>query len=120
MPYCTVEEVKRNLRLPDDYVDSDSEIEATIDDAEAWINGELTIAGISNPLADPVPDLINRAASYYAAYFFRRRADPPVSEEQLLELAQQFLNKYLLANGASVTPGTAPTIPLTYGRGDAV
>lgn len=118
MNYSEVSEAKRILRLPDEYVDSDSEIEAAITAADAWINGELQIAGLTLPTGT-APELLNQASQNLAAWFFRRRADPPVSEKELFDIGTTFLSKYLLANGAAPTPAT-PQIPLAYGRGDAV
>jgi hypothetical protein len=99
--YSTITDVKEVLRMKDPLTTlNEIEIENCIAEADLWIDGILTPKDVTVP--SPVPDEINKASKYYAAYLFKSRA--VTSEKDIAvygtyeKSAKTFLENYIRAN----------------------
>ncbi len=92
MAYCEAVDVKPILQIAAEDTSHDSELEACIDSADAWIDKRLEPHDLAVP--DSVPQLIKDASIHFAAWLFRKRRDPTGADPFKAE-AEEFLNTYI-------------------------
>ena len=92
--YCTVADVKPVLQIAADDETYDDELEDCVTSASALIDGLLKKEDLTVPAV--VPQLIEDATKYFAAWLFRRPRDP-VGAEAFWTEANRFLTAYIEA-----------------------
>ena len=92
MAYSTVAAVKQVLQIAVEDISFDDEIEACIASADALVDGLLKKVDLTVP--DSVPQLVEDASRYFAAWLLRHRRDPEAAEVFWAE-AHKFLDAYV-------------------------
>ena len=95
MAYSTVAAVKIVLLIAADEDSFDTELEACIASADALVDGLLKKVSLNVP--DEVPQLIEDASAYFAAWLFKDRRGPDVeaAAAKLWDQAHKFLDNYI-------------------------
>lgn len=94
MVYCVAADVKSILAIS--VATYDTEITACIVSADALIDKLLEPHDLTVPVS--VPQTVEDASAYFAAWLFRRRRDPTGAEAFFVE-ANKFLDAYIGSAG---------------------
>jgi len=90
--YSLAADVKVILHIAVEDLTFDAEVEACIASADALVDGLLKKLGLTVPAS--VPQLVEDASCYFAAWLFRHRRDPEAAEVFWAE-AHKFLDAYV-------------------------
>ena len=95
MAYSTVADVKLVLLIDAAEDSFDTELGSCIASADALVDGLLKKVGLSVP--GTVPQLIQDASAYFAAWLFKDRRGPDVEAvaAKLWEQAHKFIDNYI-------------------------
>ena len=95
MAYSTVADVKIVLLIAEDDDSFDTELGSCIASADALVDGLLKKVGLTVP--GTVPQLVEDASAYFAAWLFKDRRGPDVEAvaAKLWEQAHKFLDNYI-------------------------
>lgn len=94
--YCTIADVKPVLHIAPDDITYDVELGECVTSSSALIDGLLKKNDLTVPAV--VPQLVEDAAKYFAAWLFRHRRDPASAEGFWVE-ANRFLDSYIEVEG---------------------
>ena len=94
MDYCDKDDVKSVLQVDLAETKHDSQLADCITSASALVDGLLKPKKLSIPVV--VPQLIEDASKFFAAWMFRRTSDPVGAEVFWVE-ANKFLDAYVAA-----------------------
>jgi hypothetical protein len=98
MEYCTIEDVKKRLKIEASNIQRDEEITGVIDEAEEMVNDVLNLY-IATPLAS-VPKTIRYATADLAAHLFIARTPAKSNwgqqeDKRFFTLYQEKMSRYV-------------------------
>ena len=93
MAYASVADVKVLLQIPAEITTYDTELTGCIESADAIIDSWLLEKGLAMP--SPVPQNLEDASKYFAAWLFRRRRNYQESTSSFWTEATRFFNAYV-------------------------